>query len=448
MKHLIKQPELNSSIYTGITYTRDFIYTNINDKGQTNIPNTITSYSDTFLYLPKNLDLNGLLKEKGKKERFYFHYAYIISTVYLARFLRKNYTKDTFVPINIDIARKIISQRKCVEIIKDLITWGILECDNKKQIGSKSYGYRFPNLTNTHSPYSDTFFKVKVEDKLITSKMNNFKEKQRAEAIAAGADYEHLFNFIHQIKIDYSAAMKYINENYVPFSDDYESRRLSIELIDGKDIFFKVDKKGNRAHTNLTNLASDLRQFIRYNGKKLGQVDLRNSQPFLLNLVIKNKINLLSLEQTNEYALYKKLTENGEFYEYLMSEFGIASDNEHDRKDFKLLFFGRVFFDVNRKELKKEEKLFQELFPTIFRIIREIKQDDYTQLALSLQKAESKIIITECVRKIRKERPDIFVSTIHDSIVGELENLDYFRDVIEEVFLKYNLAPTVKKEKF
>lgn len=444
MKHTIKQPELNSSIYTGITYTQEFTYTEEKDFTIPSLHNH-PSYSDTFLYLPKSLNLKGLLEENGKKERFFFHYAYIISTVYLGRFINKKYNKESFIPINIDTARTIISQRKCVEIIKDLIKWGILECDNKKQVGSKSFGYRFPS---NHPSYSDTFYKLKVTDKLITKKMNNFREKQRAEAIAAGADYEHIFNYIQNITIEYAAAMKFINDNYVPFSDDYEARRLSVELIAGGDIFFKVDGKGNRAHTNLTNLASDLRQFIRYSGKKLGQVDLRNSQPFLLNLVIKNKINKKNVEQMEEYNRYKKLTENGEFYEYLMSEFGIASSDEKDRKEFKLLFFGRVFFDRNRKVLKKEEQLFAELFPTIFSIIRKIKEDDYTQLAISLQKAESKIIITECVRKIRQERPDIFVSTIHDSIVGEYENLDYFRDVIEEVFLKYNLAPTVKKEKF
>jgi len=441
----IKQEEFNSYISTGITYENNYVLLEGDFQGKSQELEQ-PPYSDTFLYLPKNLDLRALIKSNGKKERFLFSYAYIISTVYLARFLNKKYTKDTFVPINIDIARTIISQRKCVEIIKDLITWGILECDNKKQIGSKSYGYRFPN--NTPS-YSDTFYKIKVEDKLITKKMNNFKEKQRAEAIAAGADYEHLYNFIHKIKINYAAAMKHINENYIPFSDDYEARRLSVELISGGDIFFKVDTKGNRAHTNLTNLASDLRKFITYDGRKLGQVDLKNSQPFLLNLVIKNKINLRNEDEYAEYTKFKELTQEGQFYEYLMNAFGIENTNEEARKEFKLLFFGRVFFDVNRKELKKEEKLFQELFPTIFRLIRELKKDDYTNLALSLQKAESKAIITECVRRIRIEEPEMFVSTIHDSIVGELHNLDYFREVVEDVFeLNYNLLPGIKLEKF
>jgi len=461
--YTIKQPELNSEI-SGIS---EFVF--IEDENPTNTPQSShtpyygtfsnkedfcrnnlytphTPYCGTFLYIPRNLDLKGLIEENGRKQRFYFHYAYIISTIYMRRFTDRRHTKNTYVPINTDIARTIISKRKCKEIISDLIEWGVIECDYTRVYGFKSYGYRFPNKPqSTNSPYYGTFHRVKVEDKLITRKMNNFKEKQREEAIAAGADYEHLFNSIHKIKIDYARAMEYINENYVPFSDDYESRKIGIELIHGGDIFFKVDKKGNRAHTNLTNLASDLRQFIRYEGKKLGQVDLRNSQPFLLNMVIKKKINFKIQEEEDEYKLFKHLTESGEFYEYMMDAFGIESDS---RKEFKVLFFGRVFFDRNREVLKKEEEEFKKLFPTIFRIIRAIKKDDYTQLAISLQRSESKLIINECVRKIRREKPDMFLSTIHDSLVGELKNLDYFRDVIEEVFLKYNLEPTVKKEKF
>ena len=440
----IKNKELNNTIYTGITYSHSYIYSFEEEINKTTQPTH--SYSDTFLYLPKNLELKKILKENGKKEKFFFHYAYIISTIYLGRFLNKKYTKESFIPINIDTARKIISQRKCVEIIKDLICWGIIECDNKKQIGSKSYGYRFPIHT---PPYSDTFFKIKVEDKLIIKKMNNFKEKQKEEAILAGEDYLHLYNFIHKIKINYKDALEYIDTNYIPFTDDYDSRKLSIELISSGDIFFKVDRKGNRAHTNLTNLASDLRNFITFEGRKLGQVDLKNSQPFLLNLIIKNKINLRDENQYAEYVKFKELTQDGQFYEYLMDEFGIENTNEDARKEFKKLFFGRVFFDINRSELKKEEKLFQELFPTIFKLIRELKKDDYTNLALSLQKAESNVIINECIRKIRLENPDMFVSTIHDSIVGELKNLEYFKQIVLDVFeLKYNLTPGIKLEKF
>lgn len=454
MKLNVKTGIGNNKLFTGITYQIDWVLLEeklipLQSKDKYKIPllsqypTPTPSYSVTFFWLPENLDLCKLLEENGRKKRFLYHYAFIISSVYLSRFQNKRYTKDDFVPINVDTAREIISYRKTVAIIKDLIKWGILECDYKKKIGSKSFGYRFP----PNSPsYSDTFCKTEVKDKLIIKKMNNWKEKQRKEAEAAGEDYLHLYNFIWQIDIQYEKAIRYINKNYIPFTSDYESRKLMIELIKERDIFFKVDKKGERAHTNLTNLASDLRPFITYKGKKLAQVDLKNSQPFLFNLLIRERINWSKPEQVDEYTRFRKLTEEGKFYEFLMNEFGIEDDN---RKEFKLLFFGRVFFDVNRKELKKEEKMFQNLFPTIFGFIRDFKENDYTNLAIQLQKAESKAIIHKCVRKIREENPDMFISTIHDSIVCEPENINYISSIIKDVFeLNYNLKPGIKTEFF
>lgn len=442
----------NETITIGISYKVDWELLEgelikLQDKPKVIIPlfpqqQTTPSYSDTFFYLPKSLDLKSILKREGKKEKFVFHYAYIISSVYLGRVINKKYTKQDFVPINVDIARTIISQRKTVEILRDLENWGIIECDHKKKIGYKSFGYR---LNSNHPSYSDTFYKIKVTDKLITKKMNNWKLKQRAEAEAAGADYLHLFENIWKIDIKYGQAISYLNKNYVPFSDEYEARKLMIELIKERDIFFKVDKKGNRAHTNLTNLASDLRQFITFDDKRLAQVDLKNSQPFLFNLLIKDKIDWRNKSQVDEYQKFKKLTEEGKFYEFLMNEFGVEEDK---RKEFKLLFFGRVFFDVNRTELKKEEKLFQSLFPTIFGFIREFKQEDYTNLAIQLQRAESGIIINDCIRRIRTEKPDMFVSTIHDSIVCQPHNLVYVQRVIEDAFIKHNLKPGTKCENF
>ena len=405
---------------------------------------TPTPLTPIHFYLPQNLDLKSLIKSNSKKERFFFHYAYVISSIYLSRFTNKKTKKDSLVHLKVDYLREIVSQRKTVQILRDLERWGIIECDHIKKIGSKSFGYRI------REPYnSSQFQKVLVTDKKITEKMNNWKEKQKKEAEAAGEDYLHLYNFMWQIDIRYNQAIKFINENYIPFTDDFEARMTMVELIKERDIFFRVDKKGNRAHTNLSNLASDLRKFITYKGKTLAQVDLKNSQPFLFNLLIRNKIDWRNQIQVEEYKKFKSLTEEGKFYEFLMNEFGIPMENDEQRKSFKLLFFGRVFFDVNRTELKKEEKLFQSLFPTIFKFIREYKHEDYTNLAIQLQRAESKAIINECVRKIRNDNPDMFISTIHDSIVVEPDNLEYAKQVIEDVFeLNYNLKPGVKQEKF
>ena len=444
-KLLIETGISNNTIYSGITSQHTYELS-IEGQIQSNpLQNNSYSYSDTFLYLPKGLDLKAIMKENGKKERFYFHYAFILSTVFLTRVKNKNNTKEDFLPINVDTARTIISQRKTVEILKDLVKWNILECDKIRIYGSKSYGYRYH--TSSYS-YSDTFYKLKLTDKLMIKKITNWKEKQRAEAIAAGEDYNHLFEFIWNIDIKYKQAIDFVEKNYMPFTKEYEARKLMIELINDRDIFFKVDKKGKRAHTNLTNLASDLRQFIRYDGKKLAQVDLKNSQPFLFNLLIKDLIDYSNQAQVDEYNKFKKLTEEGKFYEFLMDAFGIENTNEEKRKEFKKFFFGRVFFDVNRSVLKKEEKLFKDLFPTIFGFIRQFKEEDYKNLAIKLQRAESNIIINDCIRRIRIERPLMFVATIHDSIVCEPYNLVYVQGIIEDAFVKHNLKPGTKCELF
>ena len=62
------------------------------------------------------------------------------------------------------------------------------------------------------------------------------------------------------------------------------------------DILFFVDNTSGRLHTNLTQLKTKLRKFVRYDGKVLYSIDLTNSQPFLLQslleaeLFIKNKM--------------------------------------------------------------------------------------------------------------------------------------------------------------
>ena len=50
---------------------------------------------------------------------------------------------------------------------------------------------------------------------------------------------------------------------------------------------------------------------------------------------------------------------------------------------------------------------------------------------------ESKLILDKCCGRITKERPDLFIITIHDSIVTTKGNEEYIKQVIEEEALNY-----------
>ena len=62
-----------------------------------------------------------------------------------------------------------------------------------------------------------------------------------------------------------------------------------IEAIERGDWYLKPDAYG-REHTNITNLTSELRQFLSYHGEPLENVDTANSQPIFLGLSIRNAI--------------------------------------------------------------------------------------------------------------------------------------------------------------
>ena len=56
------------------------------------------------------------------------------------------------------------------------------------------------------------------------------------------------------------------------------------------DILFFVDNTSGRLHTNLTQLKTKLRKFVRYDGKVLYSIDLTNSQPFLLQSLLEAEL--------------------------------------------------------------------------------------------------------------------------------------------------------------
>lgn len=400
------------------------------------------------IYIPQDLPLKRILRDNGIRADHYYDYAWVLSSIYLGRHFDKTLTKDDFVCLYTVHLRKVLTPQLVSEVLTNLMGWGLIETDNKFILGKKSRGYRFKKDSVC---YTSRYKRVAVTSDRYGRKINKFFEDQKIAAIKAGSEYEYLHDNVKELKIDAKAAREFIAQNYEQGTDSYEARHVSVDMIKSGQIFFTVDNKGRRVHTNMTNLASELRQFIKVKNKrriKLGQVDIRNSQPFFFNLILKEKLDLTNYYQKKEFDLYHKLTSEGTFYEYLMDNFGLESNDELGRKAFKKKFFASVFFDRNRKEFSKQEELFQKLFPNIFWVIKKLKKGDHANLAISLQYAESSFIIKQCINTIKTERPKAFVATIHDSIVGSVKDLEYFKQVVEREFAKQGLKPTVKIEHF
>ena len=462
---------------------------------------------DFNLLIPMNLNLEKFLlvnppKFKYQKDKF----VYILNLMYTIqarnKAIKENKKYDGKVPINAQILQKKI--RNYSDYLNYLIENKILETDNNPIIGEKSKWYWFTKLYN-------------VKPKLYTVKGFKIKKIMIIEKKEIGElkDYIHLSKWFNSsLTIDRISALSYTESIYNINMQNAEKRTkrnvkskaiskvirsnstsvTSIEMINSQNYFFNQDHTGNRIHTNLSNLKSELRNYLTYDNKQLVCVDIKNSQPYfslaLLNpdfyLSNNNPINIYNLKsqkeefntsphshikQSNrsiihymlvktpsntinqlsnekEFNLYTQLVTSGELYEYFGEKFNQKYNFRLGNRDvIKKKIFLILYSDENTLNFDiviKCRKLFEELFPTVNKIFRLIKEEHHQALAILLQNIESAFILDIVTKDFAIHFPKIPIYTIHDSI-STLEGYEnIIRDLIYSKSLKFiDCSPTV-----
>lgn len=252
------------------------------------------------------------------------------------------------------------------------------------------------------------------------------------------------------------------------FAENYQRIR------DG-DFFAKPDRYG-RCHTNITNLWSELRRYLRYKGQPLVNVDIHCSQPLFLCLV------LIACYQSGQFSLSfcHTLNSSSSYDIKLSSSPLLAGDYEanpnlpDDLKAFVKLvveedvytFLGKAAGRSDLDRSQQKERVFgvlygknnhpdpffnalQEHFSSVASAIVAIKKEfGYSSLAKLMQRFESAFIYGAVVRRLQKERPYLFLTTIHDSVMTVKGSEQVIIDVMEEEFRKLGLRPQLKVEDY
>ena len=254
------------------------------------------------------------------------------------------------------------------------------------------------------------------------------------------------YNFLYMsntwIKMDFTTASTYNNAFYFTEPDSYNANFYSICNYRDSNYRFHTDKS-NRIHTNLTNLKSDFRRFLSVQGEKLGQVDIKNSQPLFLYLIIKDNADISDSEKQE----YRQLVEEGRFYEMFMEKLNLTADK---RDEVKEMTYKYIFYGESRNMDNRYLNLFREKFPNIMKFINQVKKPDYKQFAILLQKAESRFVIGKVVPEFiqRNTTSQEFISTIHDSIVVKASKLNEAKQVMQECFKLEGIEPKLEVSLF
>ena len=255
----------------------------------------------------------------------------------------------------------------------------------------------------------------KVLLKKYKSKLSQIEENDIESSLINKDVKIKLVNDLFGVEIEFYRSVFYLDGLKNEDTDIYNRNKYSVECINDKHIFYHFDNYG-RMHTNFTILKSFIRKnCLLIDGEETCEMDIKNSQPLFLSKLIQDSNT--KWVNKNEFELFKDLTLNGNFYQYIMDNIKTKNRNMVKELTYKVLF-GR------NGTTSKADKIFCKLFPTIHNFIKLYKKDfgDYKILAYDLQKAESNLIFNKIIKQIMDLYPDVKVVTVHDSIIVPRKN--------------------------
>lgn len=344
------------------------------------------------------------------------------------------------------------------ELLNDLVDKGVLLRTEMYVKGANSYRYRLVDCSDKM-----LYMKISSKDSIIPNKIvKRYHEVRESKLDNSGLKL--YLNTLNSISIHNS--IYYILDRDItspspisPMGGDFDkkcgksvddgiditnviAREISVRAIQDGDWYCVRPTEGSRVHTNLTNFPRDFRPFLQIDGKDVIELDIRNSQPLISSVVIKNYFmqrNIFIPDDVNEY---KKMCEKGIFYDYFME---LNNVGKEDRTEFKVRLFTEVFFSkvTNRDTLLKTQ--FRTKYPNCYKAICDIKggvgSEEYNRFALMLQKKEAQIVYDGA--NLELIRKGIKAYNIFDSLLVKEEDMEVAKEALIKHFSKENLNPQI-----
>lgn len=397
-------------------------------------------------YIPEKAHLYIEKSDFKNKEHLYIILD-MINRITIFHKQSKDYSNQ-FIDIPKSYFRNIISNSKSLtESMNYLKDNKVIDCDNvySKESG-KALGYK------VNDNYFSKLIKVEVSKKTLTKKIINNINSEKSLVNDRYKRYKSFF--MNNFKIDYEKALNYINTNLnsslcgtnsnderIKAINKYNHQLLAISSINDGDLFFRYNSTNGRIDTNLTNLKSELKKFISVSG--LVQIDIINSQPYILSLYLYSSLCGTNLEIKDDISRFLNWTQKGTFYENFNRAYFNIKGKLLDRKEIKEIMFC-IFYSKN-SSFKKEKEIFKSIFPNVYDFIEKEKEEKHNKLAIKMQKLESEMCIDIICSEL--DKADINYFTIHDAwLVDKFDEIKV-KEIIEREFMKkYNSMPTIKIE--
>lgn len=309
-------------------------------------------------------------------EHFYHKCRWIMHAIIYQQ-KEENLKLTSFVALNSRYLKKIIGN-DYKRIIDHLISKKIIVCNNVYSISNhKSYQYRFSNKYKNEKPEFYTLKEMKLVKKITKYREEEITLlKERARPLAP------LISWCIEspgLKLNNVDALDYINTLHRKYDrvlahyqitkrtkskikrDKIKAYKNVINDWNIKKNDFSIDDFGGRLYNSLTSIPSVLRNFVTFNNRHLVGLDIKNSQPFHFNILLRTTFweKDSSLKEISLYKIHKPLYEEVEDVIPIIRE--ILQVNSDDKKQQRL----EILEILNRYQkigiIKKENSI-----PNIF----------------------------------------------------------------------------------
>jgi len=306
--------------------------------------------------------------------------------------------------------------------IEYLMEGGFIYMSKNYSAGNRSKTYKLTEIAKDLE-YMTTGVEIANQ---IVSKMENIRSTfdQVDERVK-----NKLVSDLYTVELDHTGAINWLRENMKTDQRAMFVNSTTCAKITSKDIYHSFDIYG-RFHTNYTVLKREIRsRFLSIDGEPLKEIDISNSQPFFLYL-------LMQQHKFTDFDSFDKDVLSGKIYERLKD----AANNEFTRKEVKVNTYSVLFGRNMNKGYWNQ--LFNSLYPNVYKWISDFKreQGNYKVIAQQLQRLESEFMYRTVVPELMFKLPHVKFITVHDSVIVQEkyynEVKQIFDNCLERLILK------------
>lgn len=423
-----------------------------------------------WVWCPQNLDIDCLLKSCRK--RVAEGVLWLGHCVYCQLADDARCREAGRVPLRAEYLRNVIGRHHLDAVRQVARQIRYVERDPSYRAGARSQTYwilpPYDRARLVRRQITDPALRHNIRSWREARRRGMWTRIRRSETPVDPAVCEYLWQNLQRVRLDAD----------LDFGDAFQpAYQVAAQHIWHGELWFTVDDYG-RIHTDLTNLPKTLRQHLALESERLANVDISESQPLFVALALAEARNGRRGRKAESTKAGKEEANQGPPY-HMMDKtmmdsrpyLGGGFDRERLPPDLRSYFelcerrglyqavadlLGKtreeakkavmvVFFDKPWHRTKVHAVL-HGLFPTVTAEIGKMKRPDYRRLAHFAQRVESAFLFGRVVPRLMQLRADLFVSTIHDSVLTTAGDAEFVRQVMRDEFAELGLSPQVKVE--